>query len=504
MIEEVCPVCGAMMGPPVADCPGCHTPHHEDCWRYNGGCAIYGCGASDLPVPAAPSDLVADPDDDADAVPASYVAGLVTGLVGAFYLLQLVLPATLGVPVALGLIYYAWRAMQRRQWAQIEARLLEPPDDREQEALEIKAVLGAVGRGKPHDLAQCYALFEQRRSRARLPLDAQAALAQELAEAGYRVLAAESLEKCLRRQGVAPDPALRALYSSLFLDDPAFYPEAQNEPMGRVLRAPIGVGGLIEDRPQYLLAFSPAGFPREWRRPYSLPGEDDAARAAQTRWIAGPFAPPERDRHLLALAELGYSALPVSPEVFDLPGGFEDVTAVSFTSKGARFVSEGGDFSYPWDEVTTYFFERIQRLETRTRTVERATYGARGSRSSSYVTEKVQEARYDSVLEVHAGAPARRFRIRTPGAELFGYLGRRRELAFVTNLRFAAKDLARFAPAARASRAVVAMFSERQSRETILESPRELEESIQWFAALGHPVIRGWWNGRRPAGDAVQ
>lgn len=38
-----CPVCGD----PVADgptlCPECDTPHHDDCWAYNGGCAIYGC-----------------------------------------------------------------------------------------------------------------------------------------------------------------------------------------------------------------------------------------------------------------------------------------------------------------------------------------------------------------------------------------------------------------------------------------------------------------------------
>jgi hypothetical protein len=37
-----CPVCGH----PVEGgrtCPRCATPHHEDCWKYFGGCSIYGC-----------------------------------------------------------------------------------------------------------------------------------------------------------------------------------------------------------------------------------------------------------------------------------------------------------------------------------------------------------------------------------------------------------------------------------------------------------------------------
>ena len=37
-----CPVCGH----PVEDgrtCPACLAPHHEDCWKYSGGCAIFAC-----------------------------------------------------------------------------------------------------------------------------------------------------------------------------------------------------------------------------------------------------------------------------------------------------------------------------------------------------------------------------------------------------------------------------------------------------------------------------
>ena len=39
---SVCPVCGhAVDGGRM--CPACRTPHHEDCWKYSGGCAIFAC-----------------------------------------------------------------------------------------------------------------------------------------------------------------------------------------------------------------------------------------------------------------------------------------------------------------------------------------------------------------------------------------------------------------------------------------------------------------------------
>ncbi len=41
--ETHCPVCGEAIGPAPEICPDCKTPHHWDCWEYNGGCAIYSC-----------------------------------------------------------------------------------------------------------------------------------------------------------------------------------------------------------------------------------------------------------------------------------------------------------------------------------------------------------------------------------------------------------------------------------------------------------------------------
>ena len=39
----ICPVCGEEIGAAPEICPACETPHHWDCWEYNGGCATYGC-----------------------------------------------------------------------------------------------------------------------------------------------------------------------------------------------------------------------------------------------------------------------------------------------------------------------------------------------------------------------------------------------------------------------------------------------------------------------------
>jgi hypothetical protein len=42
---SACPICGhAITDDPLA-CPTCRTPHHRDCWKYFGGCAIFGCSA---------------------------------------------------------------------------------------------------------------------------------------------------------------------------------------------------------------------------------------------------------------------------------------------------------------------------------------------------------------------------------------------------------------------------------------------------------------------------
>lgn len=53
-----CPVCGQSLetaSRSLLGCPSCRTLHHEECWRYLGGCAVYGCSQApaSMPVPLA-------------------------------------------------------------------------------------------------------------------------------------------------------------------------------------------------------------------------------------------------------------------------------------------------------------------------------------------------------------------------------------------------------------------------------------------------------------------
>ena len=48
-----CPVCGQSMEEELHRCGACLALHHEDCWTYFGGCAIYACsraGGTRLPA----------------------------------------------------------------------------------------------------------------------------------------------------------------------------------------------------------------------------------------------------------------------------------------------------------------------------------------------------------------------------------------------------------------------------------------------------------------------
>lgn len=44
--EGTCPVCSDVLDADIIKCPRCDTLHHQECWEYNDGCAIYGCKAS--------------------------------------------------------------------------------------------------------------------------------------------------------------------------------------------------------------------------------------------------------------------------------------------------------------------------------------------------------------------------------------------------------------------------------------------------------------------------
>lgn len=54
MSEALCQVCGEAVVDEKVYCSRCHAPHHKDCWEFNKGCSIFGCGGVDcLKVPVA-------------------------------------------------------------------------------------------------------------------------------------------------------------------------------------------------------------------------------------------------------------------------------------------------------------------------------------------------------------------------------------------------------------------------------------------------------------------
>jgi hypothetical protein len=43
--QPVCQICGSEIPPEVrVNCRRCGTPHHKDCWEFNGQCSTYACG----------------------------------------------------------------------------------------------------------------------------------------------------------------------------------------------------------------------------------------------------------------------------------------------------------------------------------------------------------------------------------------------------------------------------------------------------------------------------
>jgi hypothetical protein len=63
MSDPVCPYCRMPFdesGPARIFCTACGTPHHEDCYRENGGCTVFGCArapADDPKLQVSQSDL---------------------------------------------------------------------------------------------------------------------------------------------------------------------------------------------------------------------------------------------------------------------------------------------------------------------------------------------------------------------------------------------------------------------------------------------------------------
>lgn len=51
-LEEVkCQVCGEEIQDDLVFCHRCKTPHHRECWQYNGACSVFGCGETRFGIP---------------------------------------------------------------------------------------------------------------------------------------------------------------------------------------------------------------------------------------------------------------------------------------------------------------------------------------------------------------------------------------------------------------------------------------------------------------------
>lgn len=52
VLESVmCRVCGEAIEVELVFCQRCKTPHHRDCWHFNGTCSVFGCGETQFAVP---------------------------------------------------------------------------------------------------------------------------------------------------------------------------------------------------------------------------------------------------------------------------------------------------------------------------------------------------------------------------------------------------------------------------------------------------------------------
>jgi hypothetical protein len=499
---SICGVCGEVLDAPLVFCPLCNTQHHQDCWTYNQGCSIYGCGGTDaMTAPAVEEDQTLPQSSEEEfqeiSLPLISMAGVLLLLGGG--LASGISFAILGQLILFAILMRVlWGLLQRQgagglhAFSELEAGLdldLGSPG----KDVAKKKVIALLGQGNHHDLAQAYALFEQRHPRARFSPKILHAIAAELQEGGYRVLAGEVLEKCLAGVCGAEEELPRTLYRRLHREDPAFYAESQGLVLAETASCPRDPQNLLTGQPQYLLPLSVTGFPMEFRELAHLPTDSAVDSPQVGTFVVGPFSPQETPKKLSLLQTSGHTGIPVHREELRYTTKAESLLRISLTSKGARFTSATGDYAYPWEEVHAYFYARVECKEMRGGLEVEMPKQKEKRKILILRDKKTTTTRFDSILEVHAGNPPRRFRIVHAVSGLFDYLGRRRTLTFEANLRMAAKDLARFAPQARASRFLVAMFSERQGQEPHLASLRELEEQILWFTALGSRRVQKWW-----------
>ena len=515
MIEGVCRVCGSQLAEPLVICPECATPHHQDCWEYNRGCTIFGCTgtavARSMPVPV-PENLPAPPTAEAPRYrTALTLIGL--GLVGKLfgpYIAGLVVMALFDVLVI------------KIKPAPIEEPVRTAEDNIE---LEIKEVSRLIGNAAPAELAQAYALFEQRHPKAVLPGDRQSRLAGELLAAGHVVLGLEALEKLTQGQDPVGFADVTMRRREVLLPDPAFFDEALGGPDGLDLehsRAALAAyhpsfttatqAEPLEEA-AYLLACSSRGFADGARVATEVPSIRGKRHVSP--WLAGPFEPDDVEPEIAARLAVGTPLFVVAARLIELPP-IEPVEWIHVSQKGVRVrtsdpvpaleateaatrrqrpleSSSSPESSFDWTEIVELFFTRLDTREQQTTMVRDDHFSGRGGRVTTYKTEIKEEVHTRPLIEILAGNPLRRLRIDGSRVGMFDYLGRRKEASHAFNAVLVVKDLVRFGPAVRASHGVHCLFGERTGPGMRFTDAIALEHGRHWFHAAGTAGVRRQW-----------
>jgi hypothetical protein len=438
----VCRVCGTALAPPVVLCPRCETQHHRDCWDYNAGCSTYGC-IEHLPTPVEQSLPEIRPVSSAELyldIDPRTNSGMAVLLFLGF--VRLTPPEAWPLAIVVGVVLARpYVARWREQLADARDLAVMKHRDDDSVVLESKALAALIGAGAPHQLAQAYALFEQRHPRRTLAPAQQSALALELASARYDVLALEAFDKGLK-QKQAERTKLVACRDDLLAGEPA-YATFDADPMPGHPARSLLTSGPIEALRKALVD--------------EVQGASLAVVSlAAPGTIAGPY-PVDEARDIAGKAwDKGQPAALVPATALTVPHELRSITSAQLSQAGARFGTPHGERTIAWGEVHAVFYGLV-------------------------VIGNAEDFR--PVAEIHAGD----FRLRAfnPEPEMFRYLGRRSQYIVDENFKLFVKDLVRFAPHARFSHGVLGLLMERQLPGSRFEGMERLDAYARWFTALG-------------------
>lgn len=501
----VCRVCGEPLATPLVLCPACETPHHKDCWEYNRGCSIYGCNPPETLMIQTVTDLTIGPTilpPRPGAIPVwqdrpGRIAGATALLVGLGW------GVLAAVQAAIPLATVLWVLEMRRQVREEEDAIDAPTDPRHTVELEMKSVRALLGRNLPDQLAQAYALFEQRHPRDSMEQDAQIALSRELIAGGFWVLGMEALDKVLAMRSVENRPQFERLWRDSALRDAAYAGEATG-------RGFAGVGterleGLAKAMQRasrlepagdslYLVSASSQGIAAPLADYAVIPSRPAGPARVPSQWLVGPRDRASAVQRSLELRNEGRPAYLVRGSELTLAPTVLDIHGVHLSQKEARFRTPTTELVCAWTDVRAVIYGRIDVTAVR-RESQQETLPAWGPTANAVTPKPAASEVVDvrPVIEIHIGDPAIRLRISSTRSEMFDYLGRRREYSHAPNMVLVAKDFARFGPGARVSHGLLWLMTERTGHGLRFADDDHFEQYVLWFWYMGTESARRVW-----------